>query len=637
MLSLLISSCVYSQDLTWTGAAGNNIFFDENNWAEVGTGNIPPAGTIDPNVPINRNLTINKVATVIVGVPGTSYDLLMGIGNLTVRKATLKVSSGHSINMGSTTNSLVVDSAVVYCDNVKNTAMTLSGNSKLYLTGGTVTDSISTINATSYDAWMFLPVIDAGVFQSNIATYGSRMKVMGSALTTVNSRIVQYYDGTAISPYTLFYTPLRIYDGDNLTGSSADVMSNRIYSGSSIPGSLNDRISSFRLKKGYMVCLANQSDGTGYSQVYIASESDLLVNTLPARLRDSISFIRVIPYKWVNKKGNAGLIRGVNASWFYDWGSKTLSDNNCEYVPMIWGKVSADNQATTANFLISKPGNTEVLSFNEPDDCNGQSGQWGGLCIIDTAVVNQKFFMKTGLRIVSPACREGAELGWLKNMNALAVPRQIRMDVIAMHWYDWGSNPANSPNAKASDIFNRFKNAVTACYNYYKMPIWITEFNANGYRSRAIQDEFLKLALPWLESTWFVERYAFFSWGTAEFYDANGALTSTGQIYLNQKSTPSIAEQNMNALGNNLQNVINVPTAVQEVVANEPEMSVYYEPKGRNLLVNCAETKMVRLINLFGVEVTNFASNQSIHLNPLPQGIYLVAVNGYKPEKILLK
>src|SRR5690606_12599118 len=129
--------------------------------------------------------------------------------------------------------------------------------------------------------------------------------------------------------------------------------------------------------------------------------------------------------------------------------------------------------------------------------------------------------MKSGLRIVSPSGRENAEVNWLKNMNTLAIPAGTRMDVIGMHWYDWGASPKTTPNANPTEVFNRFKNRVTACYNYYKMPIWITEFNANPSRTRAVQNGFLELALPWLEQTPYVERYAYFqpNGGNGDFFD----------------------------------------------------------------------------------------------------------------------
>lgn len=120
------------------------------------------------------------------------------------------------------------------------------------------------------------------------------------------------------------------------------------------------------------------------------------------------------------------------------------------------------------------------------------------------------------------------------------------------------------------------KTRVTAAYNYYKMPIWITEFNANRNRSRAVQDAFLQLALPWLESTPYVERYAYFQpiGGNGDFLDASGNLTSTGLIYLNHISTPSIKEEDYNKYGNNIESRLSIPTSVENPLAIESELNL---------------------------------------------------------------
>lgn len=57
------------------------------------------------------------------------------------------------------------------------------------------------------------------------------------------------------------------------------------------------------LKKGYMATFTDNDDGTGPSKNYIASESDLIVNKLPNYLQNKISFLRVVPWNWVTKKG----------------------------------------------------------------------------------------------------------------------------------------------------------------------------------------------------------------------------------------------------------------------------------------------------------------------------------------------
>lgn len=629
-------STVNAQDLIWTGNANDGQFFNESNWKDAKNGTIPKAGTIDPNIAINRNLSIKNYIPIIGGTSGLEGDIVIGQGNLSIINASLKHGKGFGIDMGSKINNLLIDSSLVYSNDLKNTSLTLSGNSKLYLSSNDPLDNNSNINITSYDAWIFVPNVNAVVASTSII---NKINILGSAfLNNINANIIQYYNGAALNPYLLEYKPLRIFDNDNFTGDFGDVVAKSIFSGTTIPNNLNKKISSFILKKGYMVTLAADTDGTGLSQVYIASESDLFINVLPAGLNNNISFIRVIPWIWVNKKGTGGDVKGVNASWYYNWGSSNLSDLDREYAVMTWGKSAIDTQSKV-NGLAGKIKITHIMSFNESDNCNDQSGQYGSLCIVDTAVIYQKNLMKTGLRVLSPSCREGEELKWVKNMNTLAVPLNIRMDAIGIHWYDWGASPSTTPDEDPAKIFARFKAKINACYNYYKMPIWITEFNANKFRNTWVQDEFLKLALPWLESTWFVERYAYFqpNGGNGNFFDTNGAITTTGSIYLNQVSTPSIKEEDYNNLGSNLQNVINIPLSTEKKPFLKKTFEIYPNPTKNQLIVSSSELLKLELINLQGLKLKSFMSNQTITIEDIPKGLYLVCCLGFTPQKLLIQ
>ena len=136
--------------------------------------------------------------------------------------------------------------------------------------------------------------------------------------------------------------------------------------------------------------------------------------------------------------------------------------------------------------------------------------------------------------MVSPACRQEAVFNWLDSFNQLAIENDIRIDVIALHWYDWGSDPQNSINTDPQSIFNRFKSYLNQVYNLYGLPIWITEFNANKYRSVEVNRQFMELAIPYLESLDFVERYSWFepnpvapaNFGNGEYFDPIGNLTN---------------------------------------------------------------------------------------------------------------
>ena len=55
-------------------------------------------------------------------------------------------------------------------------------------------------------------------------------------------------------------------------GNNAHINSGIIASENEIPNNLNNKIKSFILHKGFMATMAINADGTGLSQVYIASK-----------------------------------------------------------------------------------------------------------------------------------------------------------------------------------------------------------------------------------------------------------------------------------------------------------------------------------------------------------------------------
>ena len=193
---------------------------------------------------------------------------------------------------------------------------------------------------------------------------------------------------------------------------------------------------------------------------------------------------------------------------------------------MSWGAAGTSAPAL-ADYLAMNQVN-HLLGFNESDNCFDQSGQYGNpkLCNVPTAVELYKNLQKVGLRLGSPATREeGAQNtnGWLNQFITECEEASIRIDFVALHWYDWESSPLNNRVVPASQIFRRFKRYLSNAYHRHRKPLWITEFNANRHRSTEIQNEFLELALPYLESIGYVERYSYFqpNGGAGDFFGTN--------------------------------------------------------------------------------------------------------------------
>ncbi len=330
---------------------------------------------------------------------------------------------------------------------------------------------------------------------------------------------------------------LIIHQNYDQTGTNATCLSNTIYKGATIPGGLNNGIKSITLSLGFQAVLAANEDGTGESFCYVAAVSNVTVN-LALPLQDKISFIRVLPVTSVNKKGACTQIdllpSLLNVPWFYDWGVNDNSAPGREYTLMTWDENWVSTEAKVDE-LIAKPNITSLLTFNEPDGIGQANITWyNGAALY-------KRVLRTGYRMGSPATTESEYRVWLLKFMNRAKRDSLRIDYVAVHWYDWGGWFSNGfeVNPDVNVVFNRFKSYVAAAYNLYKKPIWITEFNANVNRPTAVHQAFMTLALPWLETNPQVERYSYF------FEDSSpeavsGVLTPLGQFYKDHVSTPAI-------------------------------------------------------------------------------------------------
>lgn len=540
-----------SQYLYWTGEE-NSDFFNENNWrinnqipSKDEEGGLPyclpGANKEDYQICLGKQDPVNDRHPETGSVdPGSKIKY-----NLYAEGATIEANGAILFNCDG--KGLTLSGSKIHIQNWENGVLSLNNHSTAYLEREQ-NFGYSKYNLLDAESWIYF-------YKNNpVALNNSRDSFMvddTTASLNENIKFDQYYqEGSIIRQLNDSYTPLEIYSGNNLSGASSLIKADKIYSGSSIPESLDNSISSFKLKRGYQVTFAIQENGTSMSKVYIASEEDLEIDDLPAALQNTISFIRVVRWEWIVKKGTGGYINDLNAGWYYNWNNNQVTEANYQYVPMAWGASGASSSAVKK--VTGKDDVNHLLGFNESDNCNDQSGQYNNLCEPSVAVAYYENLMGTGLRLGTPAPRENGPFGWLDEFNKIAQQRNVRFDFVAVHWYDWGSNPANTPNASASVIFNRFKDYLGKVHNKYNLPIWITEFNANPNRGNATQEAFLKLALPYLESLDYVERYAYFqpNGGAANYKDTSGNLTNIGELYLNHQSTPSIPELTYSAPNN---------------------------------------------------------------------------------------
>lgn len=305
-----------------------------------------------------------------------------------------------------------------------------------------------------------------------------------------------------------------------------------------IPTGFEDKIISIYLPKGYMAVLAANSDGTGEAITLIAKDSAIKAN-LPTRLRNNISYIRYIRFTDQDKKGvcltDSNRVKLFQTGWYYGWSFNRPSFGPLQYVPMTWGKGAAIDD--NARYLIERNDIDHLLSFNEPDNSSQSNVP------VDTAVARYKTMLKTGLRLFSPACTQDQAFGagkWQTDFMSKIQSQRVRIDGIAVHWYDWGNqtNNAATDSLTAERVFNRFKTYIQNVRTAYpNLPIWITEFNANMNRkSQVVQMYFMKLSTEWLNTLDYVERYSFFFEPDYSSANPDGTMSVIGAYW---KSLPT--------------------------------------------------------------------------------------------------
>ena len=78
--------------------------------------------------------------------------------------------------------------------------------------------------------------------------------------------------------------------------------------------------------------------------------------------------------------------------------------------------------------------------------------------------------------------------------------------------------------------------------NYPDQAIWITEYNANINRhSEVVHEYFMKLSTDWMNTTPWIERYAYFFPNTVPGVNADFSLTNVGAYWKNLASAKSFS------------------------------------------------------------------------------------------------
>ena len=244
-------------------------------------------------------LTLNKINVQPRFVFGKNYPT--GAVNMLITSVTYD-STGAYAPAGPATNprqTVTLTGTSVQVPTSFNTDFIVPGKTDVHFYGANTPYSNSSIALNTNDSWLFFDNIQPSKVVSN---WLSTVTINGAAaVNNSNVRIAAYKNGTAVIPNgnLTSSSPLQVFTQPLLGGISASYPTQTIFNNL---GVFNNAIRSFKLKRGFMVTLANNPDGSGYSRVFIANDSDLVVNAMPAGLDTTVSFIRVMKWNWISKK-----------------------------------------------------------------------------------------------------------------------------------------------------------------------------------------------------------------------------------------------------------------------------------------------------------------------------------------------
>jgi len=400
----------------------------------------------------------------------------------------------------------------------------LDGLTELHITSVDEPFVNSTVSLNHEDAWLFFDNIKPSIVSDN---YLGSVLVNGSPFVNgTNGRIAIYGHGAVLMPHSSSFKPLTVYAGEEFTGES-NQYSIHIYHNQL--GDFDNAIKSFKLKRGYQVTFANNSDGSGYSRVFIAHDRDIEIE-MPSELYGTVSFIRVFKHQWVSKKGKAGWDPNpINGTAYYDWNIGGGSSLDYEYAA-IRQKAGWPGW----NDINNKEDITHLLGYNEPDQSDQSNMTHAEMINIWPGMYG------SGLRVGSPAYANAWSGNTGKNLfDFVAACEELnyRTDFIAVHSY-W-ENSASSWYSTLKDYHDRTGGR----------PIWITEMN-NGanWTSEWWPDNDTRLAttnnvnrqlnnmkeiLHVLDTTSFVERYYLYDW----VEDCRAMIVTINDTYLNWVQT----------------------------------------------------------------------------------------------------
>ena len=374
-------------------------------------------------------------------------------------------------------------------------------------------------------------VILHGVKPSEASNWLAYIKINGQpAVEDENCQVRLHRNGTMILPFSEADAPLKLYTDIDQGGQFLSVKPSSSMMNLT-GGPFNNKIRSFSIRRGYMVCLNTRADGTGYSRIFIADKTNRTVN-LPAILDQKVTSVRVMRWYDANKRGFGGNSTDANnalkTTWCYNWDAGNNSWKDREYVVQHHheGWPSFEN-------LASNGTSPNLLGNNEPDNTADDREHPSS---VSEVLKNWPKMMATGKRLGSPAV--AGDYNWLYQFIDSIDARGWRCDFVCVHayWYsDWES----------------WKSQLKQIHERTGRPIWITEMNyganwtgwpgsnTNGNDANyAIHKQHFAPIIDGLEATDYIERYAAYNavQDCRRVWLGGDKLTPSGKYYAEKNS-----------------------------------------------------------------------------------------------------
>lgn len=432
---------------------------------------------------------------------------------------------------------LLAASLSMFADNTSQTvkevtgSVTLDGEVDYHISSTTPFTTTGSINITNTD---HATVIFDNLLPSKAVKFLSNVMINGEAARNGSNCQVRIYNaGAMILPY-VGNQPLTVFTEADFGGeSSKNFTVNTKYNLTSSNRTWDNKIRSFILKRGYMVCLGAKGNGTGYSRVFIADKADKEINlaSVSKPLNGRVSYIRISKWNDVIKRGWAGfwsddVQEKFNTGWCYNWDASDHRDwVDREYVTQHhhegWPGIADVGENT---------GSANILGNNEPENKADDKEQDVD---VKNVLANWPQMMATGRRLGSPAVAR--DYDWLNEFIDSIDARGWRCDFIAVHAYWYKDQPGWK---------SQLESISKRCGG---RPIWITEMNygANwtGWpgsdtkgtdANYAIELQHMGPILDYLNDAPYIERYAFYNnVQDCRYAIAGDKLTPIGEKYAN--------------------------------------------------------------------------------------------------------